>query len=144
MKVHITVTDGQGATFEGNAELVRVSKSTKTSKAVAKVCCTPARYQFILFIEHARIYEKACDRHERFQKIHTVTCAPRQGKVGKEVSGEQIASTWNRIKNLFRRSYNAVHATRAKADGWIDTPNGDTMRSRVWKKAVGQVELCRT
>ncbi len=36
MKVRITVTDGQGVMFEGSAELVRLSKSGKAPKTVAK------------------------------------------------------------------------------------------------------------
>jgi hypothetical protein len=60
-----------------------------------------------------------------------------KGKTGQEISGERIASAWNRMKQVLGGAYNAVHATRAKAEGWIDSPKwGHYALSNSWKEAT--------
>src|SRR5665213_1626798 len=119
MKVHITVTDAQGATFEGNAELIRVSKSTKTSKAAAKAPAAHRPVTDLSFSLNTLAFMKKHATGISGSKKFTLLLAHLvQGKVGKEVSGEKIASTWNRMKSVLGGAYNAAHATRAKADGW--------------------------
>jgi hypothetical protein len=139
MKARIIITDDQGHTFEGSAELVRVSKSAKTSKAVAKMRAAPRSASNLSFSLNTLAFMKKYTRTMSGSRKFTLLLAHLvQGKVGKEVSGEQVASTWNRMKSLLGGAYNAVHATRAKADGWIDSPKrGHYALSSSWKEAIG-------
>ena len=61
-----------------------------------------------------------------------------QGKVGKEISVEQITSTWNKMKSVLGGPFNGAYATRAKHEGWIDSPKqGVYMLSQTWKEVNG-------
>jgi len=139
MKVRITVTDDQGATFEGSAELVRVSKSAKASKAMAKTHAAPRPTTKLSFSLNSRAfmnkYAKGMSGSRKFTLLlaHLV-----QAKTGQEIAGVRIASTWNRMKSVLGGAYNAVHATRAKAEGWIDSPKwGHYALSSSWKETIG-------
>jgi hypothetical protein len=61
-----------------------------------------------------------------------------EGKVGKEVSGEQITSTWNKMKSVLGGPYNGAYANRAKHAGWINSPKtGVYVLSDSWKEVNG-------
>ena len=138
MKARIIITDDQGHTFEGSAELVRVSKSAKTSKAVAKTHVAPRSTTKLSFSLNSRAfmnkYAKSMSGSRKFTLLlaHLV-----RGNTGQEISGERIASTWNRMKSVLGGAYNAAHATRAKAEGWIDSPKwGHYALSESWKEVT--------
>ena len=139
MKVRITVTDDQGATFEGSAELVRVSKTASASKAVAKTHVAPRPTTKLSFSLNSRAfmnkYAKGVSGSRKFTLLlaHLV-----QGKTGQEIAGEQIASTWNKMKSVLGGAYNTAHATRAKGEGWINSPKwGHYVLPSTWKEAIG-------
>jgi hypothetical protein len=138
MKVHITVTNDKGARFEGSAELVRTSG--KASKAAAKTHAALRAATKLSFSLNSRAfmnkYAKGMSGSRKFALLlaHLV-----QGKVGQEISGERIASTWNRMKSVLGGAYNPAHANRAKAEGWIDAPKwGHYELSNSWKAAVDE------
>ena len=138
MKVHITVTDDQGGTFEGSAQLVRVSKSAKTSKAVAKTHAASRPVTNLSFSLNTLAFMKKHAKSMSGSRKFTLLLAHLvQGKTGQEISGKQIASAWNRMKSVLGGAYNAVHATRAKAEGWINSPKrGHYALSDSWKEAT--------
>lgn len=139
MKVHITVTNDQGARFEGSAELVRISKSAKTSKPVAKAHAASSPATKLSFSLNSRAFMNKYARSMNGSRKFTLLLAHlAQGKTGQEISGEQIISTWNRMKSVLGGAYNAAHATRAKAEGWIDSPKwGHYALSDSWKEVTG-------
>lgn len=139
MKVHITVTDDQGATFEGSAELVRLSKSAKTSKHVGKAHVAPRATTKLSFSLNSRAFmNKFAKGISGSRKFTLLLAHLAQGKTGQEIAGERIASTWNRMKSVLGGAYNGAHATRAKAEGWIDSPKwAHYALSSSWKEAVG-------
>lgn len=139
MKVRITVTDDQNITFEGSAELVRVSKTAGASRAMAKTHVasrSTAKLSFSLnSLAFMKKYAKGVSGSRKFTLLlaHLV-----EGKIGQEIAGERIASTWNRMKQVLGGAYNAAHATRAKAEGWIDSPKwGHYALSTSWKESIG-------
>lgn len=138
MKIRIIVTDNQGITFEGGAELVRVSKSAKASKAVAKTRAAPRPTTNLSFSLNSWAFmNKYAKRMSGSRKFTLLLAHLVQGKTGQEISGERVASTWNRMKSVLGGAYNAAHATRAKAEGWIDSPKwGHYALSPSWKEAT--------
>lgn len=139
MKVHITVSNDQGDRFEGSAELVRISKSAKASKPVAKVHAASRPATKLSFSLNSRAFMNKYARSMNGSRKFTLLLAHlSQGKTGQEISGERIASTWNRMKSVLGGAYNAAHATRAKAEGWIDSPKwGHYALSDSWKEVTG-------
>jgi hypothetical protein len=139
MKVHIEVTNDQGARFEGSAELVPISRSSKASKPVAKARAASgpaAKLSFSLnSLAFMNKYAKSMSGSRKFTLLLAHLA---QGKTGQEISGERITSTWNRMKGVLGGAYNAAHATRAKAEGWIDSPKrGHYALSDSWKEVTG-------
>jgi hypothetical protein len=139
MKARIIITDDQGHTFEGSAELVRVSRSAKTSRAVAKTRAAPRPATNLSFSLNALAFMKKYARSMSGSRKFTLLLAHLvQGKTGQEIAGERIASAWNRMKSVLGGAYNGAHATRAKAEGWIDSPKwGHYALSSSWREAIG-------
>ena len=139
MRVRITVTDDQGVMFEGSAELVRLSKSGKAPKAVAKTHVAPRPTARLPFSLNSRAFmNKSAKGMSGSQKFTLLLAHLVQGKTGQQIAGERIASTWNRMKSVLGGAYNGAHATRAKAEGWIDSPKwGHYALSSSWKEAIG-------
>jgi hypothetical protein len=60
-----------------------------------------------------------------------------KGKVGEVVSVEKLVSEWNRMKGVLGGAFNPAHATRAKENGWIDSPKkGAYALSTSWKEVL--------
>jgi hypothetical protein len=139
MKARIIITDDQGHTFEGSAELVRVSRSAKTSRAVAKTRAAPRPATNLSFSLNVLAFMKKYARSMSGSRKFTLLLAHLvQGKTGQEIAGERIASAWNRMKSVLGGAYNGAHATRAKAEGWIDSPKwGHYALSSSWREAIG-------
>jgi hypothetical protein len=139
MKIHIAITDDRGARFEGDAELVRVAKSAKASKTVAKAHISPRPTTKLSFSLNSRAFmKKYAKGMSGSQKFTLLLAHLVQGKIGQEIAGERIASTWNRMKEVLGSAYNAAHPTRAKAEGWIDSPKwGRYALSNSWNEAIG-------
>jgi ABC-type hemin transport system ATPase subunit len=138
MKAQIIITDEQGHIFEGNAELVRVSKSAKAPKAAAKTRAALRPATDLSFSLNVLAFMKKFAKGMSGSRKFTLLLAHLvKGKTGQEISGERIASAWNRMKQVLGGAYNAVHATRAKAEGWIDSPKwGHYALSNSWREAA--------
>ena len=44
-----------------------------------------------------------------------------KGTAGTEVSTDVVAEHWNKMRTVLG-NFNRVHGTRAKAEGWLDSP----------------------
>jgi hypothetical protein len=139
MKVHITVTNDQGVTFEGSTELARVSKSGKASKAAGKTHAARRPDTKLSFSLNSRAFMNKYARGMTGSRKFTLLLAHlAQGKVDQEISRERVASEWNRMKSVLGGPYNGAHATRAKAEGWIDSAKwGHYQLSDSWKEVTG-------
>ena len=139
MKVHIAVTTDQGARFEGSTDLVRISKLAPAPTPTAKAHKTSLPSAKLSFSLNSRAFMNRYTRNMSGSRKFTLLLAHlAQGKTGTEISGEQITSTWNRMKSVLSGAYNPAHATRAKAEGWIDSPRrGYYVLSDSWKEVIG-------
>lgn len=138
MRVHITLTDARGATFEGTAELVRGTKSVKAPKTSAKTGTTTRPTKNLSFSLNSRAFmNKHAKSLSGSRKFTLLLAHLAHGKIGEDISGEQIVSTWNKMKSVMGGAYNTAHATRAKEEGWIDSPKrGFYALSDSWKEVT--------
>jgi hypothetical protein len=56
------------------------------------------------------------------QKFTALLAKLSDGKVGATVEYREIEKAWNRMKALMGGKFNPAHTTRAKDNGWVDTP----------------------
>jgi hypothetical protein len=138
MKIQIVITDDQGQTFEGSAKLLRVSKSANTPKVAAKTRAVSRPAGNLSFSLNTMAFMKKHAKGMSGSRRFTLLLAHLvQGKIGQAISGETITSTWNRMKSILGGVYNAVHANRAKAEGWINSPKrGHYALSHSWREVT--------
>ena len=59
------------------------------------------------------------------------------GKAGAAVELREIEKTWNRMTALMGGKFNPSYTTRAKDNGWVDTPKTGHYALRAgWEKAL--------
>ena len=123
MKIFVRVTDDDGATFEGHADLMQLPKAGATSKNTKIKPAKPRRFTEVTFSLNERAFMKKYTKEmSGSQKFTLLLARLVEGKVGQEISGDRIASVWNRMKNVLGGKYNGAHATRAKEAGWVNSP----------------------
>lgn len=71
------------------------------------------------------------------QKFTLLLARLAKGNLSQRVSSGELQKNWNKMKAVLGGKYNAAHANRAKAEGWVDTPkHGVYTLSAVWKEAL--------
>jgi hypothetical protein len=61
-----------------------------------------------------------------------------KGEVGTAASLKDITKAWNRMTDPMGGEFNSAHPTRAKDNGWVDTPrHGSYVLRAGWTAAVG-------
>lgn len=136
MRVRIVVTDGQGATFEGEAELAPVrGRSGAGSRSRTRAGTTSdAKVDFGLPLR-------------AFLKQHAVGGGPRkfavlvahmtQGKTGVPVGREAMEREWTRNKGVLGGPFQDMYTTRSRENGWTDSPKRGTFVLRAdWRGAL--------
>ena len=67
------------------------------------------------------------------QKFTLLVAWLSKGVVGTEISTDTVGAHWNTMRTLLGE-FNRVHGTRAKAEGWLDSPKrGTYVLSDFWK-----------
>jgi len=123
MRVSIIVSDDDGNNYRGEAELVadgpgkRPARQAKPSsvKTVGKAAVnfsTPIR----AFVKlHARDMSGP-------QKFALLVAYLTKGDGKKELPMTDVEKNWNRMKPLLGGKFNVAYTTRAKDNGWVDSP----------------------
>lgn len=133
MKIHFTMIDDDGNQYEGGAELVRVAKKSKSSTVASASRTTKASFS----LNPRAFMNKYAKGKSGSRKFTLLLAHLAQGKVGQEVAGKQLVADWNRMKGVLGGAFNRAHATRAKEEGWIDSPRfGYYSLSSSWQEAV--------
>jgi len=142
MKVHITLTDQNGAVFEGEAELAPAETPGK-KRAVAKP--SPGSDRTVMrepppridFSVNERAFMKAHARGlSGSRKFALVVAYLAKGEVGKEVQLADVRESWNRMTGLLG-SFNLNFPTVAKENGWVDSKKrGVYVLTSSWKEAL--------
>jgi hypothetical protein len=122
VKVSIIVSDDDGNNYHGEVELAATSKSArkpatparppKTASKTAVNLSTPVR-AFVK--QHARDLSGA-------QKFALLVAYLSKGDGQKEVQMVDVEKQWNRMKPLLGGKFNLAYTTRAKDNGWVDSP----------------------
>jgi hypothetical protein len=118
MKARIIVTNDQGVTFEGTAELVRSSKSAKTLKTETKRRAAAHIAATLSFSLNPRAFmSKYAKDRSGSRKFTLLLARLAQGKTGEEISGERVVSAWNRMKGVMGGAWNPAHANTSEGAG---------------------------
>lgn len=148
MKVHVIVTDNDGITFQGDATLVAVdgSKPPRGSAPAGSLGASKKKNQAPAvgvrpdFSLPVRAFVKRHTRGLRGPQKFTVLLARlADGKVGTAVALKDIEKAWNRMTGPMGGRFNPAYTTRAREQGWVDTPKTATYALLTgWAKALGE------
>ncbi len=130
MKAKVTITDADGNTYEGEADLVAVSASggtkrrgddAKPRKTVEPDHALPSAKDLNLPIRaFMNRYAKGHSGHQAFTLLVARLAG---GEVGKEIRVDQVKAEWNKMTGLLGGDFAPVYGTRAKNNAWVDSPS---------------------
>jgi hypothetical protein len=124
VKVSIIVSDDEGNSYHGEAELastatarparkrVKRDAEARTSSNVPISLSSPIR-AFVK--QHAR----GMSGPQKFALLAAYLC---KGDTNKQVLLEDIRTQWNKMKPLLGGKLNLAYPTRAKENEWVDSP----------------------
>jgi hypothetical protein len=142
MKVRVVVTDGGGGnTYEGEATLVVTGGARRPAKtAERKPPAAVAARTSLDFSLPVRAFMK---RHAKglggAQKFTVLLARMSGGKTGASISRGELEKAWNRMTGLMGGRFNPSYTTRAKDNGWVDTPKmGYYALRSSWTGALGE------
>jgi hypothetical protein len=138
MKVRVVVTDDGGKTFEGEAILVAVTSRRRPRHAPdPKPQKATARTKPDLSLPVRAFMKQHCKGLGGAQKFTTLLAKLTGGKIGAAVGLKEIEKSWNRMTALMGGRFNPAYTTRAKDNGWVDTPKTGHYALRAdWEKAL--------
>lgn len=124
MDIHLVVTDDRGRIYEGDVTLVagiRAGRSTRPAakRAGNKTATTPKLDFAIADRAFAKQHIKGLNGPRKFALL---VAKLSKGTVGKAISLSDVEAAWNRMTEPMGGKYNGAYPTRAKEDGWVDTP----------------------
>jgi len=122
VKAKITITDDNGNVFEGEANLTfqqgnRARQSVPSRKK--------ARSNDMDFSAPLQYFMKTNGNGFSGPKKFTLLLARMSNgstERSKVVEANQIEKTWNKMTRIMGMPYNAAYASRARDNGWIDSP----------------------
>ena len=139
MRVQITVTDDDGQTFQGEADLApagtRRGGARRARPTSAPSPAADAKLDFGLPIR-------------AFLKKHATGGGPRKfalllarmtgGKTGVEVTREAVEKQWTRNKGVLSGGFQDMYTTRSKGEGWTDAgkTRGTFVLRADWRQAL--------
>jgi hypothetical protein len=136
MRVRITVTDDQGRTFSGDADLQAVGGNPTSPRKPGKK--SPQRpVGAPVFSLNPRAFMKKYGRSGTGpQKFTLLLARLANGDGSKEVAFETIRDQWDKMKGIIGK-FNPAYSTRAKDEDWIDTKKqGVYVLRPSWKEAI--------
>jgi hypothetical protein len=125
MKIHIVVTSDDGTTYEGQADLAptssggRRARALKPSKPAAITAANSPDFDLPVraFVNR---YAKPLSGPRKYAVLVARLCG---GKIGQTVSPREVEKQWRSMTEPMGGDYNGAYATRAKNEGWIDSPD---------------------
>lgn len=147
MRVQITVTDDDGKTFEGEADLAlalalagtrrggaRRARRTPAPPPAAPATVADAKVDFKLPL---RAFLKKHATGGGPQKFAVLLAHMTGGKAGVEVTREALEAAWTRNKGVLGVDYHTMYGTRSMGKGWSDSPKRGTFVLHAdWREAL--------
>jgi hypothetical protein len=122
LKVSIIVSGDDGNNYHGEVELVassksarRVAKPAPPPKAASKATINLSMPIRAFVKQHARDLSGA-------HKFALLVAYLSEGDTHEEVQMVDVEKQWNRMKPLLGGRFNLAYTTRAKDNGWVDSP----------------------
>jgi hypothetical protein len=129
MEARISITTTDGTVYEGTAVLTSPDKAPKASsatKATAKMASPKLNdLQFTLPIRpFMKKYGAGLSGSKRLVLLvaHLV-----KGDIESSVETSAVQKLWSKMSALMGGAYNPAHASRARDNGWIDSPKAGTL-----------------
>lgn len=136
MRIQIVLTDERGDKYEGNVMLSLVSHSHKSRPT--KNQSAGRTYSALSFNPNPRAFMKKYGNGLGGpQRFAILLARLAKGDVHKEIALAELQKHWNSMKPLMGGPFNGAHPTRAKGNGWVDSPKrGFYVLSNSWKEAL--------
>jgi hypothetical protein len=122
MKIRVVVTDGAGNTFEGEASLVAVAGERPPRRTSCRKPGVPGRTSLDFSLPVRAFMKRHVKNLGGPQKFTVLLARLSSGKAGAAIGLKEIEKTWNRMTEPMGGRFNPAYTTRAKDNGWIDTP----------------------
>jgi hypothetical protein len=122
LKVSIIVSDDDGNNYHGEAELVTTSKSTRKSPKPTSPPRAPGKTTINLSTPIRAFVKQHAGDLSGAQKFALLVAYLSKGDTHNEVLIVDIEKQWNRMKPLLGGKFNLAYTTRAKDNGWVDSP----------------------
>lgn len=141
MEARISITTSDGLVYEGTAALSNIDKnkahknSSSTGAAAKKASPRLSDLDFALPIRpFMKKYGVGMSGSRRLVLLvaHLV-----KGDIGPTVDTSAVQKLWGKMSALMGGAYNPAHASRARDNGWIDSPKAGTLTLLGgWKEAL--------
>jgi len=123
LKVSIIVSDDDGNNYRGEVELDAHSAGKRPQRQTKAAPATPAGKVPVNFATPIRNFVKLHARDmSGAQKFALLVAYLTKGDGKKELLMTDVEKNWNRMKPLLGGKFNFAYTTRAKDNGWVDSP----------------------
>jgi len=123
VRVSIIVSDDDGNNYRGEVELVADGTGKRPSKQAKSTPAKPAGSAVVNFGTPIRAFVKLHARDMSGpQKFALLVAYLTKGDAKKEFLVTDVEKNWNRMKPLLGGKFNLAYTTRAKDNGWVDSP----------------------
>ncbi len=123
MKVSIIVSDDDGNNYRGEIDLVADGAGKRSKRQAKAAPAKPAGKVSVNFATPIRNFVKLHARDMSGpQKFALLVAYLTKGDNKKELLVTDVEKNWNRMKPLLGGKFNVAYTTRAKDNGWVDSP----------------------
>ncbi len=132
MKGTIVFTDDDGNTWEHELTLVahrragHAAQTTRVAKAKSSEPRKPARSRQVAELDFSLPIRPFIKRYAKGasgpRKFAILVARLAEGDVKAEIAFKDIEKQWNKMTQLMDGRFNSAHASRAKDNGWVDSP----------------------
>jgi len=141
MRATVVVTDDNGTEYAGTVELAATPPGARAKKPRRKGASPAPQARNLDFTLSCRAFVKEHVTHKSSgaQKFAMVAAWLAKGDAGAEVRYEDISREWKKAQGLLGGEIANVYGTRAKDNGWVDSPRtGVYVLRAAWREAFGR------
>jgi len=140
MKARIELSDDNGNTYSGDVVLAPTTgqRRLRTPRpATPTPAATTSRDLDFTLSSRAFIRKHAALADSGAKKFVLLLSWIAKGKTDRQVDGEALRKEWDKVRGPIGADYQTMSATRARDNGWIDSPKHGVFKlARDWKRAL--------
>ena len=129
MKATIVFTDEDGNAWEHELPLIahpRAGRATQVTKPTKAKRAAPKKSQQMTQLDFSLPVRPFIKRYARGasgpRKFAILVARLAKGDAKAEVAFKDIEKQWNKMTQLMGGRFNSAHASRARDNGWVDSP----------------------